>query len=218
MSEINTGIRSVLKYGWIYRLSQSFFGEKKSKHFIIDNFFTRRTPNTVMLDMGCGAGNFAYFIPPGMRYIGFDPNKNYIDSAKRKFSSNSALTFLPGTANSLAVNDHIDDESIDYAVIHGVLHHLSDDEILPMYRLAERVLKPGGRLISLEPVWYQGQSLLNSWVMSLDRGKNIKPLSEWLDIAHENSESWGTIRHQISQNLIRFYDLIIIDISKNERN
>jgi len=71
-------------------------------------------------------------------------------------------------------------------------------------------------LISLEPVWIEGQSLVNKWVMRLDRGKNIKQQSEWLAMAHENTDSWATTHSQISQNLIRFYDLIIIKISKNK--
>lgn len=217
MSEINTGFRSVLKYGWIYRLSQSFFGEKISKQYIIDDYLTNLTADTVLLDMGCGAGNFAYFVPEYINYIGFDPNKNYIESACQRFSAYSNFKFYAGTANTQAVNDQIADASIDYALIHGVLHHLSDGEIIEMYRLAERVLKPGGKMVILEPVWIESQSLVNKWVMRLDRGKNIKQQSEWLAMAHENADSWAITHSQICQKLIRFYDLIIIRISKNEQ-
>ena len=218
MSEVNSGLRSILKYGWVYRLSQSFFGEKKSKQFIIDQYLLTLTNNTVLLDMGCGAGNFAYFIPENIHYIGFDPNENYIEDANEKFKHQPNFKFYAGTAASKSVNDPIADASVDYALIHGVLHHLSDDEIVEMYRMAERVLKPGGKMVSLEPVWYEGQSPVNRHVMSMDRGKNIKQKSQWLKMAHENTDAWAVTQSQIYSHLIRFYDLIIIDSSKNQQS
>ena len=214
MSEINSGFRSILKYGWIYRLSQSFFGEKASKQFIIDQYLDQLSSDTVVLDMGCGAGNFAYFIPETVNYIGFDPNQNYIDNANEKFAGLSNFNFYSGTAVSASVNDQIADESIDYALIHGVLHHLSDSEIVEMFQLARRVLKPGAKLVCLEPVWYEGQSMINKSVMSMDRGENIKSQSQWLKMFYDNSQQWATTQFQICNNLIRFYDLIIIDLSK----
>ena len=217
MSEVNTGIRSILKYGWIYKLSQTLFGEKKSKQFIIDSYLTHLSEDTVLLDMGCGAGNFAYFIPINVNYIGFDPNENYIETAKDNFSQYKKFKFYAGTADSQAVNEHIANDSVDYALIHGVFHHLSDIQIIQMYTMAARVLKPGAKMISLEPVWYEGQSPVNKRIMQFDRGNNIKKQSEWLAMARDNTASWASTQFQISQNLIRFYDLIIIEITKTNR-
>lgn len=215
MSEINTGVRSILKHGWIYRLAQSFFREKKSKQYIIDHYLTDLSGDMVLLDMGCGAGNFAYFIPRDTNYIGFDPNENYIATARNHFSSNVRFKFCTGTAVSRQVNDQVADASVDYALVHGVLHHLSDTQIIQMYNMAARVLKPAAKMISLEPVWYDGQSTLNKNVMQLDRGKNIKNQSSWLAMADDYAGCWGSVEFEIKSNLIRFYDLIIIEITKD---
>ena len=216
MSEVNTGIRSILKYGWVYRLSQTLFGERRSKQFIIDNYLKNLSTDTVLLDMGCGAGNFAHFIPGDINYIGFDPNENYIETARDNFSGRSHFKFYAGTAASQSVNEQITDASVDYAVVHGVLHHLSDAQIVQMYKMAGRVLKAGAKLIILEPVWYHGQSAVNKRVMQFDRGKNIKTKARWLDMSRESTDSWGTTEYQINNNLIRFYDLIIMEITKNQ--
>lgn len=218
MTEINSGVRAILKHGWIYRLSQLLFGEKTSKQYIIDNYLAGLTPDSSLLDMGCGAGNFAYFIPQNVCYIGFDPNVNYIESATKNFSEHKNFYFYAGTAVSQAVNDHIDDASVDYAIVHGVMHHISDGEITEFFNLAKRALKPGGKLICLEPVWIENQSPVKKLVMRLDRGKNIKQQSQWLALAHENSGTWATLYSQICKNLIRFYDLIVIEITKTDHN
>jgi hypothetical protein len=47
-----------------------------------------------------------------------------------------------------------------------------------MFALARKKLKPSAKMIVLEPVLFDGQSPLRKWVMTKDRGNNIKPDNE----------------------------------------
>jgi hypothetical protein len=61
----------------------------------------------------------------------------------------------------------------------GVLHHLDDPEADQAMAFAKSNLKPGGRFVDVEPCLLAHQSGLSRWVMSRDRGQNVRREAEW---------------------------------------
>jgi hypothetical protein len=56
----------------------------------------------------------------------------------------------------------------------GVFHHLDDMEAEQTLAFAKLNLKPGGRFVAIEPCFLAHQSGLSRWIMSRDRGRNIR--------------------------------------------
>lgn len=213
-TEINSGWRFLLSKGLFYQLVQFVFSERRSKELILKEFIEPVGNGCNVLDIGCGPGNLAHFLPADINYIGFDVNSEYIQRAQVSFKENGNITFICSPTEQMVNNSKLPDNSVDVAIIHGVFHHVSDSVALEMLELAKAKLKKGGRMVVLEPVWYKGQSPFRKWVMTLDRGKNIKTEEAWSAFFSESTSEWADCFATIEQNLIRFYDLMVFRLTK----
>ncbi len=208
-TEINTGWRTVLSLGIVYRLVQFVFSEKRSKQLILDQCILPAGADCHVLDMGCGPGNLLGFLPETVRYTGFDVSEDYIASARKTYAERANAQFICATSLDSTLRQTLPDQSVDVAIVHGVFHHITDTQAQEMFELARRVVKPGGKMLILEPVWFEGQSGFRRWIMSLDRGKNIKTLDDWAAFFEANTDGWADMDLEVHPNLIRFYDLVV---------
>ena len=75
----------------------------------------------------------------------------------------------------------------------GILHHLDDNEALHCLRFAHRALKPGGRFVCFEACWVPRQGFLSRYIMSKDRGQNIRTEQMYRQLAgsvFKNVNAW----------------------------
>jgi ubiquinone/menaquinone biosynthesis C-methylase UbiE len=112
------------------------------------------TPSTVLLDLGCGKGNFAMVaaeaIGPKGRVYGVDAWQEGLDELESRAAAKNLSNVVTVHAN---LNEHIplEDDTIDVCLLSTVLHDLLRegsgqvvmDEIV-------RVLKPGGTAAIIE--------------------------------------------------------------------
>ena len=103
-------------------------------------------PGKRILEIGCGSGYGARLlssIKPAS-YVGIDLMPEQIDRTKGIDLPNTEFAVMDATDLSA-----FEDESIDYVVVFGILHHI------PAWRSVlfeiERVLVPGGKLFIEEP-------------------------------------------------------------------
>ncbi len=132
----------------------------------------------VIGDLGCGTGDLAGMLPADATYIGIDHNPAYI--------SPTSLSFEPGgryfVNGDLAELASLDLPPLDVAVAIGVLHHLTDDQVLAMLAAVVTKLAPGGRLVTVDPVFHPDQASSARIMMAMDRGRYVRHQShyEWL--------------------------------------
>jgi SAM-dependent methyltransferase len=99
-------------------------------------------PETCVLDVGCGTGNYAKALAAltACQISGVEPSREMLRAARESAIWN---TLVHGSAEQLPVPDH----SVDLVMSTDVIHHVGDR---PAYfREAARVLKPGGRLVTV---------------------------------------------------------------------
>ncbi len=99
-----------------------------------------------VLSVGCGADARAS-VPPGPNFyvIGCDTSKDQLEQA-RALRNADEIHLRPAT------DLPVEDGSIDVLLYRFVLHHLVDQgPLAPVFREAHRVLRPGGKLVALEP-------------------------------------------------------------------
>ena len=70
-------------------------------------------------------------------------------------------------------------EQFDAVMALGVLHHLDDGEVAELMRKAERHLRPGGRLITVDPCFVEGQGIIAKTLAEQDRGKFVRAPDEY---------------------------------------
>lgn len=100
--------------------------------------------NQVILDIGCGSGDFLDYYTKNARYIGIDISPENIAEAQKKHPN---AQFLVGDATQLSLEDH----SIDAIVCIETIEHLTIDEIRTLLKEMKRLLKSGGRVVVTTP-------------------------------------------------------------------
>ena len=131
-----------------------------------------------ILDLGCGTGRYAELFSG--HYFGVDINKEYIRYAREGHKGE----FLLMDATTLTFPDNM----FDYIFSVGFLHHLDDKKVHFVLREAERVCKPDGKIVILEPILPINRFNLPGYIFcKLDRGKFIRSLENFSKILSANS-------------------------------
>jgi len=212
-TEVNTGWRTVLTLGFVYRMVQFIFSEKRSKQLMLERYILPLGENCSVLDMGCGPGNLLGFLPSTVSYKGFDVSQEYISSAQKTYKGREHTQFICAASDDGKLDEAVHDHSVDVAIVHGVFHHISDEQAGEMFVLAKKKVRAGGKMVILEPVWFEHQSRLRRWVMSMDRGRNIKSLDDWRNFFQNQTAGWAEAEVEVHPNLIRFYDLVVCTVT-----
>lgn len=174
----DSGPQSILTVPLLYRMFKALIGSAGAQRWVMENFW-RIKPGQKIVDIGCGPGTMIDLLPDGTRYVGFDISDRYIEYAKRKYSGNADIKFLVGEPEKFALDTPAEMQGADLAIINGVLHHLDDEQATTALRLARKALKPTGRLVCLENCFLLRQSPVARWIISRDRGRNIRTEPEW---------------------------------------
>lgn len=142
------------------------------EHFLKAFFENRFNSSHSVIDLGCGIGYYTKLMGiTGAKVLGIDPNEKYINIAKKNSPENvSFKTSEIGTKNAL---NWIGSNSVDFVFMSDALlfYFVSPDpkqnpDINFLFSSIRRILKPGGRFLSMEP---HGTFFLRPWLGEKER-------------------------------------------------
>ncbi len=159
--EDNSGLRGILSSSYIYEAFQRLVGVKYARKWLAKNYWKLNGGEKVV-DIGCGSGATLDNLPPDINYIGFDSSEHYIAAGRQRFDKRA--TFIVSTARQLLERPDPRLNDADLILCNGVLHHLDDEEVLYVFKLAQQILTVTGRLVCFEPTYlaHQGLASLDS--------------------------------------------------------
>jgi ubiquinone/menaquinone biosynthesis C-methylase UbiE len=154
-------------YNWFIRpkwLTNKYIHRPIQEHF---NFM-----NKTVLDFGCGTGaNSCICHAEG--YLGVDPDAKRVQLASQMFPHYTFKTFDEKRIPS-------PNDAFDHILIIAVLHHIPNDLISEYVAEFQRVLKPGGELIVIEPYLCETTAFNNRFMNWYDNGAYIRNEEEYL--------------------------------------
>ncbi|MCO1601959.1 class I SAM-dependent methyltransferase [Desulfosporosinus nitroreducens] len=125
-----------------------------------------------VLDFGSGIGSASSLCSKN-HYIGVDPDSRRIAYAK---CLNPGYNFLVLEGTNLPLKDN----SVDYILTLSVLHHIASEDFLPYLSEFQRILKPYGKVVVLEPCLLKN-SFFSNYVMKLcDNGSFIRDYDSYI--------------------------------------
>lgn len=175
MSE-RRGLWSPLSSPLVYEAFHHLIGARRWLKRFADATIRAQVGERV-LDIGCGPGALLRCLPEAVAYIGFDRNEAYIGRARRTYGSRGV--FICDDVSNFASHAL---PPADVAVAIGILHHLDDGLASALLRSIAGALRPGGRLVTVDPCFHDRQSALQRFVVSNDRGMHVRPFNRYVDL------------------------------------
>ena len=183
----DSGLQRWLKLPFLYNLLQDAVGANALRRKVIQNHVRAKGGDKVV-DIGCGPSRILRWLP-NVQYLGLDINPDYISSATRTHGNKG--TFVVGDTKSLRDDSRFKDADIVMAL--GLLHHLDDEDAAHCIRFAYDALKEGGRFVCLDGCWIPNQGSFSRYVMSHDRGQNVRTEQQYRELAAKvftNVDAW----------------------------
>jgi SAM-dependent methyltransferase len=181
--------RAILSRAPAYSLFRRLVGRDSARSMYVREHL-RLEPGARVLDLGCGTADILEHLP-AVDYVGYDISPRYIERARRRFGSR-------GRFHCRAVDEALPVAAggADLVIAHGVLHHLDDTAARDLLRVARKALRQGGRLVSFDGCFAEGQSFAARFFVSLDRGRHVRHLAAYEALARaEFAEVRCVVRH-----------------------
>jgi SAM-dependent methyltransferase len=170
-------IRPILDQSYFYELYHRLIGANYRSRVLV-NEYIRPRPSDRILDIGCGPGNMLPFLP-ACHYLGVDVNPEYIKTARKRYGDRGQFVCERVSHHNVAELG-----AFDIVLALGLTHHLDDEEAGNLFRLGHAALKPGGRLVTNDGCYTEGQSRVERYLLSRDRGQFVRTEAEYLNLAH----------------------------------
>lgn len=161
---------------WAYRTAQNLIGATAFRRTLVEDVL-RVGPGERIIDIGCGTADILDDLAsvPDLDYVGFDHSEKYIEDAcerfgdRGRFVASAAADFDTGLDGATSV---MADRTL--AIMVGVLHHLDDHQVCGALEVARSALGPGGRFVSIDPTFTDGQHPVARFLASRDRGQHVR--------------------------------------------
>ena len=173
----DSGLLGWLKVPSVYNVFSAAVGGNVLRRRLMQNH-VRAKPGDKVIDIGCGSAQVLQYLP-GVDYIGIDINPDYIAFTRRTYGNKG--TFLVGDTQFFRGDPRFKDADIMMAF--GLLHHLDDEEAEQCIRFAYDALNTTGRFVCHEPCWIPSQGAISKYIMSTDRGRNIRTEQQYCQLA-----------------------------------
>jgi SAM-dependent methyltransferase len=169
MAERRQGPWALLARPWVYEALQDVLGaERGRRRFSTEDLHP--LPGQSVLDIGCGTAALARYLGP-VRYVGYEPNAAYVERGRRE-NADRDVTLRTGYFDAAAAAEF--PLAFDLVVVSAVLHHMNDAEAGDLFRLLAQVVKPEGRVVTLDNVLVPRQNPIARVLINLDRGRNVR--------------------------------------------
>lgn len=176
MTQVDHGLRSLLSRARAYDFLQGMVGARRVRRTLAEDYIQAQVGMKV-LDIGCGTGGILEYLPD-VDYLGFDLNPGYVEAATAQFGP--PHRFICADANKVPAEA---EGSFDRILALGLLHHLEDSEVMVLFSTARRLLAPGGRLVTLDTCYRDGQPALARFLIDRDRGRNTRTEEAYAELA-----------------------------------
>lgn len=180
----------------LYQFLQDLLAGDKARRLLIDDHL-RPADGMRIIDVGCGSASLLPYLG-AVDYTGVDPNPDHIRNATQRFATHGragqTARFHCAGADQISV---LSEGYFDLVMSIGVLHHLRDSEAADLCRAVAALLAPGGRFVTVDPAFVDGQHLIARWLAAHDAGKAVRSPQGYQDFFADFAQVRTTVRHDL---------------------
>ena len=200
-------MKALLERPALYRLFARAVGAERGRSTYVKEY-VRPGVGERILDIGCDPGDILDHLPR-VDYVGFDINSSYIESARNRYGTRGQFNCARVSSGPILADQ---EGTFDIVLATGVLHHLDDAEAGELFGIAARALRKGGRLVTFDGCFVDGQSRAARYLISNDRGRFVRRPEGYVGLA---SRVFDSVVPHIRSDLLRIpYTHIILECAK----
>ena len=185
--------RRLLAYPEVYRNFQRLVQGSNARPRLVKDFL-KIDPGQRVLDIGCGTADILAHLPHDIDYHGYDIDVAYIASARARYGHRGS--FVVGSVSPELTHGVA---TFDMVIALGVVEHLTDPLADTLFAAARKVLRPGGRLVTLDGAYVKGQHPIAWLLLALDRGGHVRTPEDYLAIARRHfADASATVLHDLN--------------------
>ena len=204
MPERSAGPWALLKRASVYTAVQNLIGGPHLRRYIVERYIRPR-PDDRILDVGCGPADFVPLMS-GVDYLGIDHNSGYIEQARGRYGGRARFLHADVCDDGASIGG-----AFDIVLAIGLLHHLDDQQTAALLGAARRRLKPGGRMVSIDPALTVPQHWIARLIIRNDRGQHVRPAIEYERLARAE---FSKVQTELRTDLLRLpYTHVIMQCS-----
>jgi SAM-dependent methyltransferase len=204
MPERSTGPWALLKRASVYTALQNLIGGPHLRRYIVERYIRPR-PGDRILDIGCGPADFVPLLPE-VDYLGVDHNPGYIEQARSRYGGGARFLRADVCAEGSGIEG-----AFDIILAIGLLHHLDDSQTAALMAAASRRVKPGGRMVTIDPALTTPQHWMARFIIRNDRGQHVRPATEYERLARA---AFSNVVAEVRTDLLRLpYTHVIMECS-----
>jgi SAM-dependent methyltransferase len=145
-----------------------------------------------VLDIGCGTADILDQLPHDIEYHGYDVDPAYIAAARKRYGHRGCFE-IRSVSSQVAEGG-----TFDLVMALGVVHHLGDALAHALFATAAKALRPGGRVITLDGAYVEGQHPIARLLLAFDRGRHVRTPEGYLTIARRHfRDPHATVLHDL---------------------
>lgn len=193
-----------MKRASVYTAVQNLIGGPHLRRYIVERYIRPR-PDDRILDVGCGPADFVPLMS-GVDYLGIDHNSGYIEQARGRYGGRARFLHADVCDDGASIGG-----AFDIVLAIGLLHHLDDQQTAALLGAARRRLKPGGRMVSIDPALTVPQHWIARLIIRNDRGQHVRPAIEYERLARAE---FSKVQTELRTDLLRLpYTHVIMQCS-----
>ena len=174
LAEKTSGIYRLITVPKLYAFFQDMLGGQAARVSFKEQYFGDVAGKKV-LEIGCGPGASYPVLADSAEFIGVDWNADHIKSAQEKYGSGNARFICGDVRSELSMESG----RFDYVFAFGLLHHLEDNDARGLLSVAHDYLREGGKFVSVDPVYHDGQHWFAKWMCDRDSGQNVRTAAQY---------------------------------------
>jgi SAM-dependent methyltransferase len=206
MNQRVTGLYALTQSPSLYELGQHALGAFKGRRTLVDSYI-RPSPGQRILDLGCGPAAILPYLGD-VAYVGIDLNGAHI--AKAQACHGNRGRFHVGDFASLRSELG---GSFDIVSCIGLVHHLDDARVRELALLARDYLILGGRLVTIDPVFSDGQTWIARRMAAADSGQCVRTSEGYRALI---SSAFDKVQVHVRHDLLRIpYSHCILEAERS---
>jgi len=138
-----------------------------------------------VLEVGCSVGiDSVHFSDKSCTFLGIDIDKEAICSAMERYADKPNMRFMNVDIHALSPDKY----QFDFILLCGTIHHVSDNDVMPILSHAAKLLDDDGIVVVIDYALQNKPGWLEKLILTLEEGLYVRNQHDFMEMLNNAGE------------------------------